>query len=168
MVRPEPWRSASAPSRGAASPQTMFWIANANEKTSRLHPRAIPIGCMNRPKVARTPMASSSTTTAQARIRCGECRDVGFMAPFYLPPPNRPESMAIPTRRPDTLLIHADRDDASDGALAPAIHPSVTHAAHDAAEFAEMATRPRHPRFYTRYGNPTHERVARLVARLEG
>jgi methionine-gamma-lyase len=31
-----------------------------------------------------------------------------------------------------------------------------------------MATRPRHPRFYTRYGNPTHERVARLVARLEG
>ncbi|HLS55394.1 MAG TPA: aminotransferase class I/II-fold pyridoxal phosphate-dependent enzyme [Zeimonas sp.] len=71
-------------------------------------------------------------------------------------------------RRPDTLLIHTDRDDATDGALAPPIHPSVTHAARDAAEFAEMATRPRHPRFYTRYGNPTHERVARLIARLEG
>ncbi|HQY29546.1 MAG TPA: aminotransferase class I/II-fold pyridoxal phosphate-dependent enzyme [Burkholderiaceae bacterium] len=76
--------------------------------------------------------------------------------------------MPAPTERPDTLLIHSDRDESADGALAPAIHPSVTHAARDAAEFAEMATRPRHPRFYTRYGNPTHERVARLVARLEG
>ncbi len=71
-------------------------------------------------------------------------------------------------RRPDTLLIHADREDGGDSALAPALHPSVTHAARDAAEFAQMATRPRHPRFYTRYGNPTHERVARMIARLEG
>ena len=70
--------------------------------------------------------------------------------------------------RPDTLLIHADREDGGDSSLAPAIHPSVTHAARDAAEFAQMATRPRHPRFYTRYGNPTHERVARMIARLEG
>lgn len=70
-------------------------------------------------------------------------------------------------RRPDTLLIHADREDGGDSALAPALHPSVTHAARDAAEFAQMATRPRHPRFYTRYGNPTHERVARMIARLE-
>lgn len=76
--------------------------------------------------------------------------------------------MPVPPERPDTLLIHADREDAADRALAPPIHPSVTHAAHDAADFAEMATRPRHPRFYTRYGNPTHERVARLIARLEG
>jgi len=76
--------------------------------------------------------------------------------------------MPAPVERPDTLLIHSDRDESADGALAPAIHPSVTHAARDAADFAEMATRPRHPRFYTRYGNPTHERVARLVARLEG
>jgi len=76
--------------------------------------------------------------------------------------------MTSPPRRADTLLIHADREDSGDAALAPAIHPSVTHAARDAAEFAEMATRPRHPRFYTRYGNPTHERVARMIARLEG
>ncbi|MFO1301389.1 MAG: aminotransferase class I/II-fold pyridoxal phosphate-dependent enzyme [Burkholderiaceae bacterium] len=76
--------------------------------------------------------------------------------------------MTAPPRRPDTLLIHADREDGGDSALAPAIHPSVTHAASDAAEFAQMATRPRHPRFYTRYGNPTHERVARMIARLEG
>jgi methionine-gamma-lyase len=76
--------------------------------------------------------------------------------------------MTSPPRRPDTLLIHADREDSGDSALAPSIHPSVTHAASDADEFAEMATRPRHPRFYTRYGNPTHERVARTIARLEG
>lgn len=76
--------------------------------------------------------------------------------------------MTSPPRRPDTLLIHADREDSGDAALAPSIHPSVTHAARDAGEFAEMATRPRHPRFYTRYGNPTHERVARMIARLEG
>jgi len=90
------------------------------------------------------------------------------MAPFYLPAREPPETMTAPTRRPDTLLIHADRDDTADTALAPAIHTSVTYAAGDAAEFAEMATRPRHPRFYTRYGNPTHERAARLIARLEG
>ncbi|MBX3614268.1 MAG: aminotransferase class I/II-fold pyridoxal phosphate-dependent enzyme, partial [Burkholderiaceae bacterium] len=76
--------------------------------------------------------------------------------------------MTSPPRRPDTLLIHADREDSGDAALAPSIHPSVTHAASDADQFAEMATRPRHPRFYTRYGNPTHERVARMIARLEG
>ncbi|RPH65059.1 MAG: PLP-dependent transferase, partial [Burkholderiales bacterium] len=76
--------------------------------------------------------------------------------------------MPATNQRPDTVLIHADRDETGGGALAPAIHPSVTHAARVAAEFAEMATRPRHPRFYTRYGNPTHERVARLIARLEG
>jgi methionine-gamma-lyase len=76
--------------------------------------------------------------------------------------------MTSPPRHPDTLLIHADREDSGDAALAPSIHPSVTHAASDADQFAEMATRPRHPRFYTRYGNPTHERVARMIARLEG
>lgn len=76
--------------------------------------------------------------------------------------------------RPDTLVIHGDRsrggpDGADhDGALAPAIHTSVTWAARDAHEFADMATRPRHERFYTRYGNPTVERAARLIARLEG
>ena len=31
-----------------------------------------------------------------------------------------------------------------------------------------MATQPRHPGFYTRYGNPTHERVCAVLADLEG
>jgi len=69
---------------------------------------------------------------------------------------------------PDTLLIHGDAELAGDGSLAPPVFPSVTHAAADAAEFADMASRPRHPRFYTRYGHPTHERAARLIAGLEG
>jgi cystathionine beta-lyase/cystathionine gamma-synthase len=68
---------------------------------------------------------------------------------------------------PDTLLIHGDRDLRDDSSLAPPILPSVTHSAADAAEFADMASTPRHPRFYTRYGNPTHERAARLIAQLE-
>ena len=31
-----------------------------------------------------------------------------------------------------------------------------------------MASTSRHPRYYTRYGNPVHERVAKVVAGLEG
>ncbi len=73
-----------------------------------------------------------------------------------------------PQLRPDTLLIHADHDRDNGGELAPAIHTSVTWSARDALEFAEMATRPRHERFYARYGNPTLERAARVIARLEG
>jgi cystathionine beta-lyase/cystathionine gamma-synthase len=79
-----------------------------------------------------------------------------------------PEKTAPIALSPDTLLIHGDRALANDSSLAPPILPSATHAAADAAEFAEMASRPRHPRFYTRYGNPTHERAARLIADLEG
>ncbi len=69
----------------------------------------------------------------------------------------------------DTLLIHGDRDpDVFDAELAPPIHASVTWSARDAGEFAAMATGVRPQRFYTRYGNPTLERVARLIAQLEG
>ncbi len=68
----------------------------------------------------------------------------------------------------DTLLQHADALPGDDSSVAPPIHPSVTFSAADAADFAEMASRPMHARYYTRYGNPTLERTARLVAALEG
>jgi cystathionine beta-lyase/cystathionine gamma-synthase len=69
----------------------------------------------------------------------------------------------------DTLVVHGDRDpEVFDPELAPPVHMSVTWSARDADEFAGMATGVRPARFYTRYGNPTHERVARLVAQLEG
>ncbi len=68
----------------------------------------------------------------------------------------------------DTLLQHGDALAGDDSSVAPPIHPSATFRASDAAEFAEMASRPQHTRYYTRYGNPTLERTARLVAALEG
>lgn len=70
--------------------------------------------------------------------------------------------------RPDTLLQHGDALPGDDSSVAPPIHPSATFRAADAADFAQMASQPRHPRYYTRYGNPTLERVAQLVAALEG
>ncbi len=70
--------------------------------------------------------------------------------------------------RLETLLQHGDAGPDDDSAVVPPIHLSATFRAHDAADFADMAGRPRHPRYYTRYGNPTHERVARLIAQLEG
>ena len=70
--------------------------------------------------------------------------------------------------REETLVIHADEEVAEDGSVAPAIYYSATFRARDAAEFREMASTSRHPRYYTRYGNPVHERVAKVVAGLEG
>ncbi len=69
---------------------------------------------------------------------------------------------------PDTEVLHADADLRIDSALVPPIHYSATFVASDAADFAEMSSRSRHSRYYTRYGNPLHERIARILARLEG
>ncbi len=69
---------------------------------------------------------------------------------------------------PDTLLLHAD-DALHDGtSLTPPIPWSATFTAADAEAFARMASEPMHPAYYTRYGNPLHRRVARVVADLEG
>ena len=67
----------------------------------------------------------------------------------------------------DTLCAHGvQRDD--DSSIVPPIHYSATFAARDAQEFAAMASRPRHPRYYTRYGNPLHEQLAAQLVALEG
>ena len=76
-------------------------------------------------------------------------------------------SRAIPSN-PHTLLVHGDAGIDSDSSVAPPVYPSVTYRARSADEFRAMATEPRHPRFYARYGTPTHERVERLLAQLEG
>ncbi len=68
----------------------------------------------------------------------------------------------------DTQVLHADDALRHDSALSPPITYAATFAAADAAEFAAMAGQPQHARYYTRYGNPLHERVARVVADLEG
>jgi cystathionine beta-lyase/cystathionine gamma-synthase len=69
---------------------------------------------------------------------------------------------------PHTLLVHADAELDPDSSIAPPIYPSVTYRADSAEEFRAMATQARHPRFYARYGSPTHARVEKLVAELEG
>ncbi|MGA0797292.1 MAG: trans-sulfuration enzyme family protein, partial [Quisquiliibacterium sp.] len=71
-------------------------------------------------------------------------------------------------KRTDTLLQHGDRLPEDDSSVAPPIHPSATFRAGDAQQFAQMASRPMHARYYTRYGNPTLERTAQLIAQLEG
>lgn len=70
--------------------------------------------------------------------------------------------------KPETLVIHGDYDVTDDKSVAPSIQYSAVFKAADAAEFIAMSEQPQHPRNYTRYGNPTHERVKKIVAGLEG
>lgn len=67
----------------------------------------------------------------------------------------------------DTELIHGDTSD-HDFCVNPPIFYSATFKATSEEMFAEMASTIRHPRFYTRYGNPTHERAAKIIASIEG
>ncbi|HEX3050425.1 MAG TPA: PLP-dependent aspartate aminotransferase family protein [Aggregatilineaceae bacterium] len=69
---------------------------------------------------------------------------------------------------PETRAIHADKYVDETTSLAPPIFQTSTFASHSAEEFMEMATEPQHPRFYARYGNPTHEHVQAVIAALEG
>ena len=72
------------------------------------------------------------------------------------------------TYRPGTIVSHVDRgiDDASD--IAPPIHQTAPFRASSDEEFAAMAGRPRHARYYTRDGNPTFSRAESIIAALEG
>jgi len=66
----------------------------------------------------------------------------------------------------DTRLL--DDFASEDTSLVPPITYSATFKALDAAHFAEISSQVQHPRYYTRYGNPIHEKVAKLIADLEG
>jgi hypothetical protein len=63
-----PYLSTSAPANGCEMPQTIFWIASANAKSAAEMPMSFVIGCMNRPRLCRMPMASDSITAAPVRI----------------------------------------------------------------------------------------------------
>jgi methionine-gamma-lyase len=78
------------------------------------------------------------------------------------PDPQRP-----PALQPDSLLIHADAGLEDDSSIAPPIHQTSTFRAESAEMFADMATQPRHTRYYTRYGNPTLARAEAVLAALE-
>jgi cystathionine beta-lyase/methionine-gamma-lyase len=73
-----------------------------------------------------------------------------------------------PKPSPETQCAQGPRTAGEDSSLVPPIVYSATFAARDADEFAAMAGQPRHARYYTRYGNPLHERVAAQLVALEG
>ena len=68
-----------------------------------------------------------------------------------------------------SILLTADRalDGDDDTGATPPLHQSVAHRARDAAHLAEIA-QPMGDRYYTRRGNPTASRLARVIADLEG
>lgn len=78
---------------------------------------------------------------------------------------NKPDH---PAWHDETCVLHSDAGLAQGSAVVPPIYYSATFRAEDAAAFAEMANTPRHPAFYTRYGNPTHQHAAAVLAELEG
>ncbi|MDQ0338701.1 methionine-gamma-lyase [Caldalkalibacillus uzonensis] len=78
------------------------------------------------------------------------------------------EQFNLDELRDETLVVHGDDWVTNDGTVAPAIYYSATFRAQNSAQFAEMAGTSSHPRYYTRYGNPVHERVKKIMAELEG
>jgi len=68
----------------------------------------------------------------------------------------------------ETKLIHVDRELNATSAVAPPIFQTATFRGDSAQDFADRASRPRHPEFYTRYGNPTLSQVESVLASLEG
>lgn len=68
----------------------------------------------------------------------------------------------------DRILLQGDLDCSHDSAVSPPIHQTANFEARDADEFEVMANEARHPRYYSRYGNPTNARAAAIIAKLEG
>lgn len=68
----------------------------------------------------------------------------------------------------ETRLIHGDRHLNHTSAVAPPIFQTANFRGDSADDFAYRAGEPRHPEFYTRYGNPNLAQVECLLADLEG
>src|SRR6266404_585337 len=68
----------------------------------------------------------------------------------------------------ETRLIHADRHLNSTSAVVAPIFQTANFRGDSAEDFAQRAGEPRHPEFYTRYGNPTLRQVEGVLASLEG
>ena len=68
----------------------------------------------------------------------------------------------------ETRLIHSDHDLNATSAVVAPIYQSATFRGDSAEDFARRAGEPRHPEFYTRYGNPTLQQVESVLADLEG
>jgi cystathionine beta-lyase/cystathionine gamma-synthase len=68
----------------------------------------------------------------------------------------------------ETTLVHGDRTVAQGASVTPPIYQTSTFVFDDASAMAAAAGTPTFERFYTRYGNPNHGAVERIVAALEG
>ncbi|HEY3052975.1 MAG TPA: aminotransferase class I/II-fold pyridoxal phosphate-dependent enzyme [Thermoanaerobaculia bacterium] len=68
----------------------------------------------------------------------------------------------------ETLLIHIDRELNPSSAVAPPIYQTSTFRSDSAQDFADRTAKPRHPEYYTRFGNPTLRQTERVLATLEG
>src|SRR5579872_723309 len=75
--------------------------------------------------------------------------------------------VATPGPGATTRLLNADYDPADDTSVSPPLHQSVNFSARDAAHLHEIAV-PLGDRYYTRRGNPTSSRLARVICELEG
>lgn len=68
----------------------------------------------------------------------------------------------------ETTLIHGDRNGDRGSNVTPPIYQTSTFAFEDAETMAAAARTPTYERFYTRYGNPNHGAVQRILAAIEG
>jgi methionine-gamma-lyase len=68
----------------------------------------------------------------------------------------------------ETQLVHGDRTSDRRSSVTPPIYQTSTFAFEDAQSMAEAARTPTFERFYTRYGNPNHGAVERILATIEG
>jgi len=68
----------------------------------------------------------------------------------------------------ETQLLHSDRTTLDRGAVTPPIYQTSTFAFDDADAMIRAASTPGFESFYTRYGNPNHAQVERVLAAIEG
>ena len=68
----------------------------------------------------------------------------------------------------ETQLIHSDRGLNPTAAVVAPIYQTAMFRAESAEDFGDRASRPRHPEFYTRFGNPNRAQVESVLAELEG
>ena len=69
---------------------------------------------------------------------------------------------------PQTKCVHASREFNHTSAISPPIWQTSTFLAESSEHFATLAKTVKPAEYYSRYGNPNHEQVEAVMARLEG
>ncbi len=67
-----------------------------------------------------------------------------------------------------TMLLNADRNLSDEISVSPPLHQSLQGIARDADHFRDLASAPLNDQFYSRYGNQTSSRLAKVIADMEG